>query len=279
MVTIIGDTTSSIPLSLAKEIGLPLLPQIIIFGDESYRDDSEIDIQSFINKLKESACLPITAPPPPELYKPIFQLSRKNLDEIIIICPSAALSGTARNAATAAIDFSDIPIKIINSKTIGGGLATMILLAKQWANQGLSAVSIINRIKQMAENTKSYFIVDTLEYVHKSGQIGSAKNLVGNMLQIKPILTINDGIIQPIEIQRTKQRACTRLLEFISSDFPGTDQAHLCVMHGNADEEAQQLVFEIKQKYGLSDVPVYELSPAFLVHTGPGVIGVSYFSS
>jgi DegV family protein with EDD domain len=126
---------------------------------------------------------------------------------------------------------------------------------------------------------QKYFVVDTLEYLYKGGRIGGAQNLFGSMLQIKPILTIVSGKVQPVESQRTKKRAFIRLLELIDADFPGTDQAHLCIMQGDAVADAESMAATLKKKYNLSQVPIYELPPAFLVHAGPGVLGVSYFKS
>ena len=279
MVMIIGDTTCGIPVSTAASLDLPLLPQIIIFGQDSYRDDTELDSPTFIKKLKASTSLPKTAAPPPALYEPYFEKARQNLEEVIVICPSAELSGTARSATTASAEFSDIPIKIIDSKTIGAGLATLVLLAKTWASEGLSGENIINRLEFMIAHEQKYFVVDTLEYLYKGGRIGGAQNLFGSMLQIKPILTITDGKVQPVESQRTKKRAYARLLELINTDFPGNENAHLCVMHGDALDDAQAIANQLMDRYHLNNVPIYDLPPAFLVHAGPGVLGVSYFTA
>lgn len=279
MVKIIGDTTSGIPIPTAASLDLPLLPQIIIFGQESFRDDTELDSPTFIKKLKASDSLPKTAAPPPALYNPYLEKARHELDEVIIICPSAELSGTVRSATSAAAEFNDIPIKIIDSKTIGAGLATLVLQAKQWADEGVSGSKIIKRLDYMIQNEQNYFVVDTLEYLYKGGRIGGAQNLFGSMLQIKPILTLTDGKVQPVESQRTKKRAHARLLELVDADFPGKDSGFLCVMHGDALEDAQAIAAQFKEKYHLSEVPIYDLPPAFLVHAGPGVLGVSFFKA
>ncbi|MBI9049495.1 MAG: DegV family protein [Anaerolineaceae bacterium] len=278
MTIILGDTTSGIPIHQAEELNIPLLPQIIVFGQESYRDDYEIDHETFLAKFRESSELPKTAAPPPSLYEPFFSAAEDRKQDVVIICPSSELSGTYRSAMSAANEYGKLNIYVIDSKTIGGGLATLLLTAKKWANSGMAAKDIVININKMVEKEKNYFVVETLEYLHKGGRIGGAQNLFGSILQIKPILTIAKGKVQPAETQRTKKKALSRLFELIEADFPGTDYGYLCVMHGDALSEADLLAEQIQQKYELSDVPVYYLPPAFMVHAGPGLLGVSYFT-
>jgi DegV family protein with EDD domain len=277
MTIIIADTTSGIALPDAEKMHIPLLPQIIVFGQDSYRDDYEIDHQTFINKLKESTELPKTAAPSPKLYEPYFEEAEAKKQDIVILCPSSDLSGTYRSAVTAANENGKLNIYIIDTKTIGGGLASMVLLANQWANAGMPAKEIVININKMLPKEKNYFVVDTLDYLHKGGRIGGAQHLFGSMLQIKPILSIKDGQVQAAESQRTKKRAIARLFDFIEVDFPGNDFGHLTVMHGDAESDAYILADQIKEKYNLTSVPIYHLPPAFLVHAGPGLIGISYF--
>ena len=277
MTIIIGDTTCGIPVQEAKKLNIPMLPQIIVFGHDSYRDDYEIDHQTFINKLKESTELPKTAAPSPKLYEPYFIDAEENTQDVVILCPSSELSGTYRSAMTAANENGKLNIYIIDTKTIGGGLASLVLLAKQWADAGMPAKDIVININKMLPKEKNYFVVDTLDYLYKGGRIGGAKHLFGSMLQIKPILSIANGQVEATENQRTKKRAISRLFDLVDADFPGNDYGHLTVMHGDAESDAYILADQLKEKYNLKSVPIYHLPPAFLVHAGPGLIGVSYF--
>jgi DegV family protein with EDD domain len=277
MTIIIGDTSCGIPVHEAKELNIPLLPQILIFGQDSYRDDYEIDHETFITKLKESTELPKTAAPSPKLYEPYFETAEDQKQDVIIICPSSDLSGTYRSAITAANENGKLNIYVIDTRIIGGGLSTLVLLAKQWATAGMPAKDIVININKLLPKEKNYFIVDTLDYLHKGGRIGGAQHLLGSMLQIKPILSIVDGRVEPTENQRTKKRAISRLFELVDVDFPGNEYGHISIMHGNSESEAYFLADQFKEKYDLKTVPVYQLPPAFLVHAGPGIIGVSYF--
>jgi DegV family protein with EDD domain len=124
---------------------------------------------------------------------------------------------------------------------------------------------------------KVYFVVDTLEYLHKGGRIGGASALLGGLLQVKPILTLQQGRVEPFEQQRTAKRALARLRELVLSECPADAEAHLCVMHADAEVQARSLATEFSADLGLPDVPIYELPPAIVVHGGPGILATSFF--
>jgi DegV family protein with EDD domain len=124
-----------------------------------------------------------------------------------------------------------------------------------------------------------YFVVDTLEYLHKGGRIGGAQALLGGILQVKPILTLKDGRVEPFEKQRTQRRALERIRELVLEGCPRTPEAHLAVMHADAEAIARELASDFAAQLGLTDIPIYELPPAIVTHAGPGVLAVSYFAA
>jgi len=119
--------------------------------------------------------------------------------------------------------------------------------------------------------------VNTLEYLQKGGRIGGAKALLGEMLQIKPILCLQDGQVEPFEQQRTKRRALARLLEVIEDECAKASEAHLCVMQADAVQEAEGLAADLRSRMNLTTIPIYELPPAIVTHGGPGVLGIGFF--
>jgi DegV family protein with EDD domain len=279
VVKIVTDTLSSIPLQVAEEHGIPMLPQIIIFGEESYRDDTEMDTDTFLERLRTSPILPKTAAPPPALYTPIFEQLVSEGHTVICLHPSTELSGTVRSATVAAQDFPAADIRIVDTRTVGSLLAEMVFLADQWAREGVDADTIVARVHDLMARQRVYFVVDTLEYLHKGGRIGGAKALVGGMLQVKPILALRDGRVEPLEQQRTKRRALARLRELVLDECPRSADAHLCVMHADAETEAHSLADEFAAALGLSQVPVYLVPPAIVVHGGPGVLAAAFFTA
>lgn len=280
MIKIITDTTSGLPLALAQERDIPVLPQIIIFGEESYRDDTEMDTRMFLQRLRSSPTLPKTAAPPPALYNPIFErLLAEGYRTIICLHPSSELSGTVRSALTAAQDFPGADIRVVDTRTVAAPLATAVLLADRWAQEGLDADTIIARVWDMLARQRVYFVVDTLEYLHRGGRIGGAQALLGGLLQVKPILTLRDGRVEPLEQQRTQKRALARLQELVLGECPPTPESYLAVMHADAEATARELADDFAAQLGIPDIPIYELPPAIVTHAGPGVLAVSYFVS
>jgi DegV family protein with EDD domain len=277
MITLVADTTSCIPVQEARALGIQYLPQIIIIGDDTYRDDTEIDSKTFMEKLKSSPALPKTAAPPPALYTPIFIEFAKPGNTVIVICPSEDLSGTYRSAQVAAIDFPNADIRIIDTRTVASGLGSIVLKAHEWVQLGLPADQIVEKIKEMSTRWRVYFVVATLEYLYKGGRIGAAKALFGSILQVKPILTVTNGKIEAVESQRTQRRAITRFQELIREDCPHDIESHLTMMHAAAETEAASLASEFSKTLHLPEVPITEVPTAIVVHAGPGVLGASYF--
>lgn len=277
MVTIVADTTSSLPKTRFAELGIPLLPQIIIFGEKEYRDDTELDTNAFLQKLRASDTLPKTAAPAPALYAPIYKKYTEDGNSVIVIVPSAEVSGTFRAATVAAEDFPHADIRVIDSRTVAGGLGMIVLQAQKWAHQGLDVDEVERRILNLAGREHVYFLVDTLEYLRKGGRIGGAQAMVGSILQVKPILTIKNGKAEPADSQRTKKKALARLIDIVAADCPRDQSSLISVMHCDAETEAQDLKNKLAETLGILDIPIYELPPAIVVHVGPKALAISYF--
>lgn len=278
MTIIIADTTCGLPRTLLEDRCIPLIPQIVVFGDESYHDDTEMDTATFLSKLKASAALPKTAAPEPSLYFPIFEEAGKKGESVIIVAPASKMSGTVRSAEIAAQEFPKVDIRIVDTKTIACNLASLVLISDDMAKAGRSADEIVAKLNFLIPRGRLYFLVDTLEYLAKGGRIGGAKRLLAELLEIKPILQVKDGQVESFEQQRTKKRATARLVEVITAGVgEGTEEAHLSILQVVAEDEAQALADVLKSKLPISDIPVYELPPAITVHAGPKTIGAGFF--
>lgn len=277
MVRIVADTTCGLPSQMLAERGIPLIPQIVVFGDETYHDDTELDTAAFLKKLKASASLPKTSAPEPTRYHPIFRQAAQDGDSVIVVAPTGKASGTVRSAQTAAQDFPDADVHIVDTQTISCNLGSLVLLADDMARAGKSADEIVAKLNDMVPRGRLYFLVDTLEYLAKGGRIGGAKKLLAELLEIKPILQVRNGQVEPFEQQRTKKRALARLIEVAVEQCKGGAESHLCILQVHAEAEAQALVAELKSRIPVEDIPIYELPPAIVVHSGPGALGVGFF--
>ncbi len=277
MVKIVADTTCGLPRGLCEKRGIPLLPQVVIFGDRSFHDDRELDTAAFLKQLKASPALPKTSAPEPVLYRPIFQEALEKNESVIVVAPSSKISGTIRSAQTAALDFPNLDVRVVDTLTASCTLGALVLTADDMAKAGSSADEILAKLNDMIPRGRIYFVVDTLEYLAKGGRIGGARALLGELIQIKPILTLTGGQAEAYEQQRTRRNALTRLVEIAVEQCPGGENAHLSVLQVAAEEEAQALVEELKTRIPVSEIPVYELPPAIVVHAGPKAMGLGFF--
>lgn len=277
MVKIVADTTCGLPRAMLTQRGIPLIPQIVMFGEDSYHDDRELDTATFLKKLKASSTLPKTSAPEPTLYHSIFLAAAEKGESVIVVAPMGKASGTVRSAQTAAQDFPDADIHIVDTQTISCNLGSLVLLADDMAKAGRSADEIVAKLNDMVPRGRLYFLVDTLEYLAKGGRIGGAKKLLAELLEIKPILQVKDGQIEPFEQQRTRKRALARLVEIVAEQCKGGDEAYLCVVQAEAQAEAKLLVEALKVRIPIVDIPIYELPPAIVVHAGPRAMGVGFF--
>ncbi|MBI5297628.1 MAG: DegV family protein [Chloroflexi bacterium] len=277
MVKIVADTTCGLPREMLAQRGIPLIPQVVVFGDEAYHDDKELDTAAFLRKLKASPSLPKTSAPEPTLYHPIFRQAAENGDSVIVVAPTAKASGTVRSAQTASQDFPDADVHIVDTQTLSCNLGSLVLVADDMAQAGKSADEIVAKLNDMIPRGRLYFLVDTLEYLAKGGRIGGAKKLLAELLEIKPILQIKNGQVESFEQQRTKKRALARLVEVAAEQCKGGDEAHLCVIQVEAEEEAKALVEQLKARIPVREIPIYELPPAIVVHAGPKAMGVGFF--
>ena len=277
MVRIITDTTTGLPRDVTLALGIPVLPQIVIFGEQSYRDDTELDTAAFLQKLKASPSLPKTAAPPPAFYTPIYQQLVAEGNPVIVVAPSAKVSGTVRSAEVAAQDFPAADIRVVDTQVIAGNFATLVLLADQLAKAGVTSDQIISRLNEWIPRQRTYFLVDTLEYLQKGGRIGGAKALLGELIQIKPVLSITNGQAEAYEQQRTRKRSLARLEEIVAEQCPKSPEAHLSVIQVAAEDEATELAECLKKSMNMTEIPIYQLPPAIVVHGGPGTMGVGFF--
>ncbi len=277
MTIIVADTTCGLPHEILEQRGIPVIPQVVMFGEESYHDDRDFDTAVFLKKLKASATLPKTAAPEPSLYFPIFEEARKKGESVVVVAPTGKASGTVRSAQTAAQDFQDVNICIVDTQTISCNLASLVIIADDMAKVGGSADEIVVKLNSMVSRGRLYFVVDTLEYLAKGGRIGGAKKLLAELLEIKPILQVKDGQVEPFEQQRTKKRALARLVEVAAESCQKGDENHLCVLQVAAEKEAEALVEQLKSKIPISNIPIYQLPPAIVVHAGPKAMGLGFF--
>ncbi len=279
MIKIVTDTTSALSREYCRQHDVDVVPQIIRFGEETFLEGVEMDEPQFLQRLKSSAQLPATAAPAPGLFDETYRQATEKGYPILSIHPSTEVSGTVASANAARSLYAQADIRVIDMRTIAGCLGEAVKLAVEWRDAGRSIDQIEADLLSLIPRTRTYFLVATLEYLRRNGRIGGASSLIGSVLQIKPILQICNGRVEPLDKVRTHQKALERLKELIMAECPRQPEARLSVMHADAVEEANRLRAELSAALGIADIPLYSVGPAITTHAGPGVLAVGFFAA
>jgi len=277
-IRIVTDSTATLSPVYAREHRIEVVPQIVMFGQDAFFEDMTISFADFLQRLKSSPQLPTPAAPQPGDLMEAYRKQLAHAATILSLHPSAEVSGTVRSALTAKQEaFPDADIRVIDSRTVGGNLASIVIAASEWAEQGARAEEIVARVNALIPRGRVYFLVATLEYLQRGGRIGGAAALIGTALQIKPILELKNGRVEAFEKVRTPHRAYARLKELALEQCPRSRDARLCVMQADAEMLARQLADELSAALAMPSVPVYTMGASITTHAGPGTIAVGFF--
>jgi len=273
-VRILTDSTADIPKEQADALGIAVVPLTVFFGEEAYLDGIEMDNATFYARLQSSKVSPRTSQPSPAAFMEAYtRLINEGADAILAVNVTAKLSGTYQSACTARDalpdDLKKIPIDIVDSETVSIAMGLAILQAAKEAQQGLGLEEIKANLLDRLARTRLLFVLDTLEYLKRGGRIGGTTALVGNMLSIKPILSIRNGLIEMVERPRTRNKAYARIAQLFS-DMGKPEQ--LCVIESDT-EVGQQLVRSLQESY-TGSIPTYKLGAVVGTYAGPGTAGV-----
>lgn len=278
-IAFVTDSTAYIPQDLTEKYGITVLPQILIWNEDTYEDGVDITPTEFYKRLAKSDTMPSSSQVPiPKMKEAFEHLLGNGYDEVVGIFISSKLSGTLQSAyqAREMMGSAADKIHIVDSYNTAMGLGFQVLAAARAAEEGASAEECIRTAQKTLQNSGVYFAVDTLEFLHRGGRIGGAQRLFGTMLNLKPVLAILDGRVEPVEKVRTKRKAVSRVLDIVTEKAQGKPNLRLSIIHANAEDEAKKVMAQAVEKLSPVETLLSEVSPVVGTHTGPGVIGVIY---
>lgn len=278
MIRIITDTTACLPIETALRFGITVIPQIIHFGEQSFYEGVDIDITAFMSRLRSSNQLPKTSAPPPELFVQQFEKFAFDGDTILCIHPSSEVSGTVRSALTACQEFPHCDIRVIDTRVAASPLGSMVCEAARLAVAGVSADRVVQHLMHLVARCRVYFLIENLEYLQRGGRIGGASALLGSILQVKPILTVRDGTVQPFTRERTSYRALARIKELVLNQAAGDGTALVTIMHAGRQADGLRLAEDLLTSVNQAHIPVVDMCPSIVTHGGPGILGVGFFA-
>jgi DegV family protein with EDD domain len=275
-VAIICDSTANIPQTLIKELEITIAPLVLIWDNQTYEDGVDIQPGEFYTRLANSKSMPSTSQVTPATYKKIFKKLLAEGKELLVLTISSGLSGTLDSAVQAKAEFPGKPIELVDSLSASMALGFPALLAARAAKKGAS----LQECKQIAEKatkgTGVFFVVDTLDFLHRGGRIGGAAALVGNAFNLKPILTVTGGKIDSAAKVRTQRKAIEKMMDMVADRLSNAKTCRLSVLHANAPTQGDEIMSALIQRFHPVETVFSEVSPVIGTHTGPGTVGVAY---
>lgn len=272
-VGIVTDSTSDLTPEIQAARGIVTVPLNVHFGDETYQDQVDLSTDQFIARLAAASTLPTTSQPSAGQFETAFRALAADHDEIICVTLSEKLSGTLQSATIAGEAVGDqIPVTIVDSRNCSYGLGLQVLRAADLADAGKDAAEIDAILRAELDSYHLVFFVETLDHLRRGGRIGKAAQLVGSLLQLKPLLRIDEGQVVPFERTRTRSRALGALADF-ARELHGIDR--LAVIYNTTPMDAERLADELRSLTPDGDVPIVKFGPVIATHIGPGVVGVA----
>jgi len=284
-IKVITDSTSYIDESLREELGIGVVSLSVNFEDETYKE-TDIDNETFYKKMQEKGIPKSSQPAVGELYSAMYD-AVKDGSSLICIFISSDMSGTYSTAHIAREmvheKFGDAEIEIIDSRSNCMQLGYAAIVAARAAKEGRSMPEIVKAVEDNKKRSRFLFVPDTLEYLKKGGRIGGAGALIGSLLKIIPILTVENGKTEVLMKVRTKQKAVDTMVEKVMEEIEKHGLGEISVHHINCYGEASKLVVDLKSRVlaatGVTpDIGICSIGPVIGLHVGPGALGIVYYT-
>src|SRR6478672_7896506 len=272
-VALVTDSTAYLPPGVAEEFGVRVVPLGVTIGARMGTDGVDVTPGEVAAALQNKEIVRTSRPSPAEFAKAYQAVLASGADSVVSVHLSAALSGTWESAVLAAQDFGYGVVRVVDSRPTGMALGFAVLAAADAARSGGSPADVQDAAVSTVDATRTYFYVDTLEYLRRGGRIGTAAALFATTLSVKPLLQLVEGQIVGLEKVRTSSKALARLVE-LTVRAAGRDDVDLAVHHVAAAERAASVEAQLREQLPrLGEVHVAELGPVISAHLGPGVVG------
>ena len=272
-IKIVTDSTADLPVKLAEELDVTVVPVYLRFGEQVYRDRVDISEDEFYQRLAHDPVHPNTTQPSPQDFADVYEKLSKDADGIVSIHLTSKLSGTYNSAVQGKkMVKNKCPIEVIDTQTLTIAFGLMVIRASTMAKNGKSLKQIVDEVNKMIPNVHLLILFDTLKYLIKGGRIGKAKGLMGSILSVKPLLAVKDGELAPSSQVRTRSKGIDRLIDFAKN---ATEIQDLAVLYSTTPDEAQDLVGRISPIFPKEQILLARLGPGLGVHGGPGILAVA----
>lgn len=274
MIRIVTDSGVNLPSDLVGHPDLTVVPLLVVTPGRSYKDGVDLTTPQLLDLMRTLPQIPTTSQPSAGDFVATFEKALSGGNEVLAILLSSKLSGTVASAEAARQALADKPITVFDSLSVSMGQGIMVAEALRSVQQGWPVPQIVDRLEFVRDNMRIGFVVDSLEHLQKGGRIGKASVFLGTLLSVKPMLSIREGEVSPLDKVRTRRRAVERLVEWLAGEVGTERDVHIGVVHLNAPEDAEALRQRCAQTFRSTTVFISELGAVLGVHVGPGTVGV-----
>ena len=280
MIRIVTDSTCDLPEAEVARHRIHVVPIIIAFGTESYREGVTIDPPTFYRRIEEEGVLPTTSQPSPGDFAEAYRaLAAEGADTILSLHVTGKLSGTCRSAEMAAEMVKDlVRVYVFDSLAGSAALGYMALEAARMAEKGADAATILSRLEAIRRRVHFLLTLQDLRFAQMSGRVGRLQGALASLLNVKPIIYLEDGLLDVAERVRTRKRAVDRMIEMMKERVGTSLPVRLAVVHAEAPEEAQMLLERALQTFNAQESFLEDLAISLAVHFGPGTLGLIAYS-
>ena len=282
-IKILSDSCCDLPIEIIKEYDIEILPIILIKDDKEYLDKVTIEAEKVYSDMKNGEIYK-TAQIPPNVFDEKFRSYAEKGEKVIYVCFSSGLSGTYQTSLIAKRlikeEYPDFDIEIVDSMAATSGFGTMVYEAAKMAKEGKSKEEILNMLEFYIEHMEHVFTVDNIEYLFRGGRVTRTQAFVGGLLNIKPVLNIEDGKLVPLEKIRGKNKVIKRMLNIMEERSIDADLKNqtIGISHGDDLEMALKIKGMIMENYGTTDFLVNTIVGAIGAHSGPGTLAITFLN-
>jgi DegV family protein with EDD domain len=266
---VVTDSTADLPDEWRDRYGIEVVPLKVLFGKESFRDRVDMTDEEFFRRLAASSSLPTTSAPSPGEFAEVYERLSKDYESCVSIHIGRQLSATAEAARVGAQSVEGFPVKVIDSETVTMPMAFLCRVAAESASLDEATAAVEQRIPKC----RVLALLDTLRYLEMGGRIKRAQAVIGTMLDLKPLLLVEDREIKPVDRVRTRSRAVARMIDFFRTQTP---VEYAAVMHAQAPDDAERIVADLRKEFPDLELPVGQIGCVLGTHTGPKALGLVY---
>ncbi|MFB1049920.1 DegV family protein [Paraliobacillus sp. JSM ZJ581] len=276
-VVVMTDSTAYIPADVRDELNIEMLPLNVLIDDVSYEEEIDLTADDFYPLVRKAKELPKTSQPSIGYIKAQLEKLAANYDAIVSIHLSSGISGTYQALVAASDMVDNVTVYPFDSEISCMAQGFYVLEAAEMAKSGADAPTIMNRLNEIKQTMRGYFVVDDLTHLHRGGRLNGAQALVGSMLQVKPVLHFVDKKIVPFEKIRTQKKAIKRIITLFDEDASTGKSMRAAVVHANRPQEAEALKQELACEYNNVEITISYFGAVIGTHLGEGALGLVWY--